>query len=109
MSPSQEIVLILSTVLPEQSEALVKVLLGRRLAACVNVMPVRSYYHWKGDVCEDQEHLLIAKTTKTKADGVIAAIREIHPYELPEIIAVPVIAGFAPYLEWVYQETRDDA
>ena len=109
MSPSQEIVLILSTVLPEQSEALVKVLLGRRLAACVNVMPVRSYYHWKGDVCEDQEHLLIAKTTKTKADRVIAAIKALHPYELPEIIALPVIAGFAPYLEWVYQETRDDA
>jgi periplasmic divalent cation tolerance protein len=109
MGPSQEIVLILSTVPPEKSEALAKVLLDRRLAACVNIMPVRSYYHWKDDVCEDQEHLLIAKTTKTKADRVIAAIKVLHPYELPEIIALPVIAGFTPYLEWVYQETRDDA
>jgi periplasmic divalent cation tolerance protein len=86
-----------------------RALLDRRLVACVNVIPVRSFYRWKGESCDDEEHLLIAKTTEEKAGDVIAAIKAMHPYEVPEIIALPVIAGHAPFLEWVYQETRDDA
>jgi periplasmic divalent cation tolerance protein len=109
MSMSEQTVVIFSTAPPAESTAMARALLDRRLVACVNVIPVRSFYRWKGEFCDDQEHMLVAKTTKTKADSVIAAIKTIHPYELPEIIALPVIAGFAPYLEWVHQETRDDA
>ena len=106
MSSSPEIVVILSTVPQEKSEAMARVLLDKRLIACVNTLPVRSFYHWKGKFCDDQEHLLIMKTTREKAEKVIAAIKEMHPYEVPEIIALPVIAGHARYLEWVHEETK---
>ena len=106
MSPSPEIVVILSTVPYEKSESMSRTLLDKRLVACVNTMPVRSFYHWKGEFCDDQEQLLILKTTQKKAEKVIAAIKEMHPYEVPEIIALPVIAGHAPYLAWVHEETK---
>jgi uncharacterized protein involved in tolerance to divalent cations len=57
--------------------------------------------------CNDEEDLLIIKTRRELADAVIAAIKAEHPYEVPEIIALPVIAGHAPYLDWVYGETRE--
>jgi periplasmic divalent cation tolerance protein len=106
MSPSPEIVVILSTVPQEKSEAMARALLEKRLIACVNTMPVRSFYHWKGEFCDDQEHLLIMKTTRKNAEEVIAALKEMHPYDVPEIIALPVIAGHARYLEWVHEETK---
>lgn len=97
--------MVFSTVSPDKSGLLAKNLLDMRVVACVNVMPVRSYYRWKGESCDEPEHLLIAKTTKEKADEVIRAIKSLHPYELPEIIVIPVMDGFPPYLEWVHQET----
>jgi periplasmic divalent cation tolerance protein len=106
MSPSPEIVVILSTVPQEKSEAMARVLLEKRLVACVNTMPVRSFYHWKGEFCDEPEQLLIMKTTRKNAEEVIAALKEMHPYDVPEIIAIPVIAGHAPYLEWVHEETK---
>ena len=106
MSPSPEIVVILSTVPQEKSEAMARELLDKRLVACINTLPVRSFYHWNGEFCDDQEQLLILKTTQKKAEKVIAAIKEMHPYEVPEIIALPVIAGHAPYLAWVHEETK---
>jgi len=109
MGTSGHTVVIFSTAPPAESTAMARALLDRRLVACVNVIPVRSFYRWKGESCDDEEHLLIAKTTEEKAGDVIAAIKAMHPYEVPEIIALPVIAGHAPYLEWVHQETRDDA
>jgi periplasmic divalent cation tolerance protein len=105
MNPSGEIIVVFSTVSPDKSESLAKNLLGSRVVACVNVMTVRSYYRWKGESCDEPEHLLIAKTTKEKADEVIRAIKSLHPYEVPEIIVLPVIDGYLPYLDWVYQET----
>jgi periplasmic divalent cation tolerance protein len=101
-----EIIVILSTVPPDRSGLLAKMLIDTRMVACVNVMPVRSFYSWKGEFCDEQEHLLIAKTTREKAGEVIAALKSQHPYEVPEIIVLPVIGGFPPYLEWVRQETH---
>lgn len=106
MSQSPEIVVILSTVPQEKSEAMARALLDKRLVACINTLPVRSFYHWKGEFCDDREQLLILKTTQKKAEEVIAALKEMHPYDVPEIIAIPVIAGHAPYLEWVHEETK---
>jgi periplasmic divalent cation tolerance protein len=108
MGMPAQTVLIFSTAPRVESTAMARALLDRRLVACVNVIPVRSFYRWKGEFCDDEENLLIAKTTEEKTSEVIAAIRAMHPYEVPEIIAVPVIAGHAPYLEWVHQETRID-
>jgi len=100
-----EIMVVFSTAPPGKSESLARMLVEKRLAACVNVVPVNSYYRWKGEFCSEPEHLLIAKTTKDKVDKVIAAIKALHPNEVPEIIALPVSSGHLPYLEWVHQET----
>jgi periplasmic divalent cation tolerance protein len=103
---SHEICVIYSTAPPLEAPKMAKALLERHLVACVNIVPVNSYYTWKGEFCADDEHLLIAKTRAEKATEVIRAIRELHPYEVPEIIALPVIAGHEPYLDWVYEETQ---
>ncbi|MFA4875932.1 MAG: divalent-cation tolerance protein CutA [Methanoregula sp.] len=100
-----EICVIYSTAPPNCSAELARSLIEKNLAACVNITPVRSLYRWKGEFCDDEEHLLIIKTRRELSERVIRAIQEQHPYELPEIIALPVIAGHAPYLAWVYGET----
>ena len=101
-----EICVILSTVPPALSAALAKSLLEKNLAACVNITTVRSLYRWKGEYCDDEEHLLIIKTRRVLGDAVIRALKSEHPYDVPEIIVLPVIAGHAPYLEWVHEETK---
>jgi periplasmic divalent cation tolerance protein len=105
MSLSPGIIVLFSTAPPDKSEILARMLIDKRLVACVNVVPVHSYYHWNGEVCSEPEHLLIAKTTQEKAEEVIAELKAHHPYEVPEIIALPVSGGHLPYLEWVHQET----
>jgi periplasmic divalent cation tolerance protein len=102
----REICMICSTVPPDRSAVLAQHLLDANLVACVNITPVRSLYRWKGGLCDEEEHLLVMKTRRELADTVIAAIKAVHPYEVPEIIVLPVIAGHAPYLAWVFGETR---
>jgi len=102
----QECVVMFCTTPATASEPIARMLIDRRLVACVNVQPVQSYYRWQGEVCNDAEHLLIIKTTRENAGDVIAAIRAAHSYEIPEIIVLPIIAGYAPYLSWVVQETQ---
>ena len=104
MSLSGETIVIFSTAPSDKSESLVRMLLDKKIVACVNVVPVHSYYRWKGEFCSEPEHLLIAKTTQEKVKDVITAIKAHHTYEVPEIIALPVIDGHPPYLEWVRQE-----
>jgi len=106
MIVQKEIIVIFSTAPGDKSASLARMLLDEHLVACVNVVPVRSYYQWKGEYCDEEEHLLIIKTPKEKAGEVIAAIKTHHPYELPEIIALPVIDGYLPYLDWVQEETQ---
>jgi periplasmic divalent cation tolerance protein len=98
-------VVIFSTSGPGESEKIAEDLLEKRLCACVNIVPVRSRYHWKGELCRDDEDLLIIKTTDERSDAVIRRIAEIHSYEVPEAIVLPVIAGYGPYLQWVTEET----
>lgn len=100
-----EICVIYSTAPPMEAAKMARALVELHLVACVNVVHVSSYYSWKGEFCADTEHLLIAKTRAEKADEVIRAIRDLHPYEVPEIIALPVIAGHEPYLDWVHGQT----
>ncbi len=107
METKHEIVVIFCTIPAIESEAMARALLERRLVACVNVTPVHSYYQWNGEFCSESEHLLIAKTKKSMAEATIAVIKSLHSYEVPEIIAVPIVAGYAPYLAWVHAETDD--
>lgn len=82
-------------------------LIAGRLAACCNVVEgLTSVFRWEGTVEEDPEVLLIAKTTRERYPALERSIRENHPYELPEILAVPVSAGLDGYLDWVADETR---
>lgn len=73
-----------------------------RLAACGNLLPqVRSVYRWEGKICDDPEVLVLFKTTTEAFEALRAHLVEHHPYDCPEVIAVPVEAGHAPYLDWV--------
>jgi periplasmic divalent cation tolerance protein len=81
-------------------------LVEERLAACVNILaPCESVYRWQGQIETAQEITLLIKTLRTHYGKVEKAIRECHPYELPEIIAVPITAGLPAYLEWLEAET----
>jgi len=102
-----DVILALITV-PDQDTAdrLANALVEKRLAACVNIIPdLKSVYRWQGDICRDDESLLLVKTVRSRFDELKAAVIELHPYKLPEIIAVDVVAGLEAYLAWVAEET----
>ncbi|MEA3278323.1 MAG: divalent-cation tolerance protein CutA [Pseudomonadota bacterium] len=85
-------------------------LVRERHAACVNRLSgVTSFYRWQGELQRDEETLLLIKTTTARFDALSARLRELHPYELPEIIAVPVDRGLPEYLQWVSTCTADTA
>src|SRR5204862_7579604 len=96
--------LLVLTNLPERAaaERLADLLVEKRLAACVNVLaPCRSVYRWQGAVQHDEEHPLLIKTTAERYPELERALRAAHPYELPEIIAVPIERGLPGYLDWL--------
>jgi periplasmic divalent cation tolerance protein len=94
---------VLSTVATmEDGERLARTLVERRLAACVNVLPgMTSFYRWEGKVQKDEERLLLIKTRADRYEDLRTALLDMHPYELPEVIALDVAAGHAPYLSWL--------
>ncbi len=101
--------LLVLTNLPDRASAerLADLVIGQSLAACVNILaPCRSVYRWKGAVQHDEEHPMLIKTTAERYPALEQALRSGHPYELPEIIAVPIERGLPAYLDWVARETR---
>jgi len=106
----QDVLLVLTNV-PDEVTAytIARKIVEGRLAACVNLLPaVRSIYQWEGKIEEAGEVTLLLKTTQARYAELEAAIREAHPYDVPEIIAVPVTAGLPAYLDWVVTETKKD-
>jgi periplasmic divalent cation tolerance protein len=100
--------LLVLTNLPDRAaaEALATQLVERRVAACVNILsPCRSVYRWRGEVRHDEEYPLLIKTTPERYAALEQAIRAGHPYELPEIVAVPIERGLPEYLRWIAEET----
>ncbi|MBM4373107.1 MAG: divalent-cation tolerance protein CutA [Deltaproteobacteria bacterium] len=100
---SHEVVVVYVTC-PTEDDALriARHLVEGRFAACVNVVPLlRSVYRWEGAVQEERELLLLVKTTREGFEALSSAVRQIHPYSVPEIIAVPVADGYDGYLRWV--------
>ena len=100
--------LLVFTNLPDRASAerLADALVDKHLAACVNILaPCRSAYRWQGAVQHEEEHPLLIKTTEARYGELEQAIRAGHPYELPEIIAVPIGRGLPAYLDWVAGET----
>lgn len=91
----------------EPAASLARSLVESRVVACVNVVPgVRSFYWWDGAVQDDREDLLVCKTTEDRLPALMDRVRELHPYDVPEILALPVEAGHPPYVAWVRDETR---
>lgn len=101
--------LLVLTTLPDEATAarIARDLVERGLAACVSIgAPVRSIYRWQGALEDAQEVPLTIKTSASAYDALAAALRDAHPYDLPEIIAVPVARGLDDYLTWVGESTR---
>jgi periplasmic divalent cation tolerance protein len=100
--------LVVFTNLPDRAaaEKLAETLVEQRVAACVNILgPCRSVYRWNDGLQKDDEHLMLIKTSRARYATLEAAIRAAHPYELPEIVAVPIERGLPAYLDWVATET----
>lgn len=111
MSADSEVLLVMSS-LPDRAAAqqLAHTLVERRLAACVSVLvPCTSVYRWRGAVEEAAEVPVLIKTTAGRYAELESVLRALHPYELPEIIAVPVVHGLPAYLDWVSGETAPPA
>ena len=94
----------------ECAQLIARTLVEARLAACVNLLPaVQSIYRWQGQIEETTEITLLIKTTSQQVDSLQKTIVKLHPYDVPEIIATPIVAGYAPYLQWIATETAKDS
>jgi periplasmic divalent cation tolerance protein len=94
----------------EEASRIARALVGERLAACVNILdsPVRSVYRWKGSIETAMEHLLVIKTRRARVVALQAAVRRLHSYQTPEIIALPVAEGSSEYLAWIEECVRPE-
>lgn len=98
---SRSYVVVLCTAPKEISDRIAASIVNDRLAACVNVSPVRSHFVWDGKPCREDEELLIIKTEALMLEKIKDRIRSLHSYQVPEIIALPVVWGDQPYLLWI--------
>jgi periplasmic divalent cation tolerance protein len=89
-----------------EAQAIASHLVTNQLAACVSLMPIQSIYTWQGQLQHEPEVQLIIKTESARFDQVAAQIQQIHSYEVPEIIAIPIIQGSQPYLNWLHQSLK---
>jgi periplasmic divalent cation tolerance protein len=90
----------------EAAERLARGLVEARLAACVNlVVGLRSFYRWEGAIQDDAEVQLLIKSRRGRLEALVAYVHEHHPYDVPEVIALPIVGGAAPYLAWLAQQT----
>lgn len=102
MSGSGDVFVLLCTVPPDRARAVADPLLAERLVACVNfVGPVRSRYRWQGAIEEGEETLLVLKTVRHRLAAVRQRLLELHPYDVPELLELPVAGGLGAYLQWV--------
>jgi periplasmic divalent cation tolerance protein len=108
MKPSENYRLVLVTCAnPMQAKLIARSVVEKRLAACVNILrsPVESHYRWNGKVEKARELLLLIKTTSRKLGGLEREVKRLHSYEVPEFIALPIVAGSKAYLDWLDENT----
>ena len=108
---TDKIVVLVTCGTPREAQRIARSLVQRRLAACVNVLrsPVRSVYRWKNKVENAEEHLLVIKTSRRKFSQLLEHVRRLHSYDVPEIIALPVVKGSPAYLRWLDDCLRPSA
>jgi periplasmic divalent cation tolerance protein len=105
MEESAYIVLFITTATVEEAQQISKVLLNQRKAACVNIVPkVSSLFWWQDKLDSAQESLLIVKTKASQLNEIVRLVKELHSYDIPEIIALPIVGGNQDYLEWIDKE-----
>lgn len=96
------LVVLITTSTREEAQRIAEEVVNRRLAGCVTLVPqVESVYRWQGEVCRDEETLLIVKTHRDRLDELRATVTALHSYQVPEIIALPIVAGAESYLTWL--------
>ena len=107
MEENAKVVILITTSTYEEAHKISDVLLTQRKAACVNIVPrVNSFFWWQGKIDSEQECLLVAKTKASLLDEIVNLVREVHSYEVPEIIALPIVGGNQDYLEWMGTEVK---
>ena len=90
----------------DEARRMIDRILEDKLAACIQTMNIGSHYTWKGDICHDQEILVLFKTSWSLYDVLESKIKELHPYDTPEIIAIDIEKGFKGYLDWIDEVTK---
>ena len=101
-----QVVVFITVPSREVAQQIANLLVESNLAACVNIIPgISSIYQWQGEVEQDSELLLVAKTQRALFDQLVAAVVKNHPYDVPEVIALPIVAGSEEYLTWIRNET----
>jgi len=98
---------IITTTFPTQDAAksAAKLLVEKRLAACVQLLPIKSVYSWQGEICDESEVLLLIKSRAALFGEIAAVIKEIHTYEVPQIVQIPITDGLPEYLRWIEEST----
>lgn len=103
----EPLVVLMTAGSQEEADRIANTLVAEMLAACVNVLPgVTSVYRWEGEAQRDQEWLLVAKSTREVLDDLVRRVQALHSYDLPEIIALPVLGGSKGYLRWIESEVH---
>jgi periplasmic divalent cation tolerance protein len=106
MSHTDAMVVMTTVASADEAVTLIKTLLERRLIACGQIIPgVRSLYRWNGKIADESEVIVYLKTRAARLDSLEVAFAELHPYKVPELLALPVTAGLAKYLSWINAET----
>jgi periplasmic divalent cation tolerance protein len=106
---SEPLVVLMTAGSQEEAERIARALVVEMLAACVNVIPgVTSIYHWQGEIQQDQEWLLVAKSRREVLDHLVRRVQALHSYDLPEIIALPLVGGSEAYLRWLDEQVHGE-
>ena len=104
---SKYVIVFVTAPTGDDGRAIARALVREKLAACVNILPgITSIYIWEGEVCEDNEVLLIIKTRAEIFETLSTLVKEVHPYDVPEVIAMPLTTGAEDYLNWIDQVTQ---
>jgi periplasmic divalent cation tolerance protein len=102
------IVIYITTNSFDSAKKIGKILLDKKLVACVNIVPkIKSVFRWKGKIEKEDEVLLILKTKRVLFDKIVQKVKEMHPYEVPEIIGLPIVCGNQSYLDWIEKEVEE--
>jgi len=102
------VVILITASTGEEAQQIADKLLAQRKAACVNIIPkVHSLFWWKGELDSAEETLLIVKSGASLVDEIVSLVKEVHSYEVPEVIALPLVGGNQDYLNWMSAELRD--